>query len=62
MKTQRLVTLLLAGALLAGAASSLLAQAERVKVKAKELKKQVESPSNAKTNTPARTNAPAKPK
>ncbi len=54
MKTERMVLILLAGGLLAGACTTVLAQAEQVKIRAKELKKQVE-----KGNT---TNAPAKPK
>ncbi len=54
MKAQRVLMLLLAASWLAGSASPVLAQAEKVKIKAKELKKQVESGST--------TNAPAKPK
>ncbi len=54
MKTERMVLILLAGGLLAGACTTVLAQAEQVKIRAKELKKQVEKGST--------TNAPAKPK
>jgi hypothetical protein len=50
MKTQRALMILVAIGLLVGACSPVLAQAEKVKVKAKELKKQVESGST--TNAP----------
>ncbi len=51
MKTQRYAALALLAALLAAASLTAFAQAERVKGKAKDLKKQVEAP-NAKTNAP----------
>ncbi len=50
MKVQRVLMILLAASWLAGSASPVVAQAEKVKVKAKELKKQVESGST--TNAP----------
>ena len=52
MKLHQLPILLLAGCLLAGASTSMFAQAEQVKKKAKDLKKQVETDSASKTNAP----------
>ncbi len=57
MKAHRFVILVLAGGLLASVGFSTFGQAERVKLKAKDLKKQVEDNSAGKTNTP-----PPKPK
>jgi hypothetical protein len=50
MKARRVLISLVAGGLLAGACLPVLAQSEKVKMKAKELKKQVESGST--TNAP----------
>ena len=53
MKLHQLPILLLAGCLLAGASTPTFAQAERVKKKAKDLKKEVETDSASKTNAPS---------
>jgi len=55
MKLHQFAILTLAGLLLAGASTSILAQSEGVKKRAKDLKKQVETDSASKTNAPDKT-------
>jgi uncharacterized protein HemX len=54
MKVQSLAVLALAAGLAAGAVLPVFAQAERIKAKAKDLKKQVETTNTFKTNAPAK--------